>query len=297
MFWVRLPIALARSVEDAGEQTEAAQPPSPQAILRATSSGLRGPRATRAGECECFAARSWRPSPMERPVSPEDHPAHPRRPRPYMTRWVGSRLVDDRGGRSDESIARRRSGPMCSERVRARDPEALAAFFERYFDHGVRTRVPIARRSRRGGGRDAGGISQGASRSPDGSTRRATRRRGSPPSLYNACRDVWRSGAYRMAPAERFDRRGRPTWRIACRVARVIPESLVLSREREAPRARRDRSAARAPARGGAALRIPGVEPPADRRRARHPPRGRARKRYSRALEVLGRLLRETLGR
>lgn len=111
---------------------------------------------------------------------------------------------------------------------------------------------------------------------------------------YNACRDVWRSGAYRMSRrtdsldgddglSERLSRGGNE------------PERLVLSRERE--RLVRD-AIDRLPDPLREAVLLYDYQglshqEIADLLGIQH---AAARKRYSRALEALGRQLRETLG-
>jgi len=232
------------------------------------------------------------PASRERPVSPEHHPAH------ETASSVHDLRPDDRASTTAVADGRReRPAPLgveVLERVRARDPEALAAFFERYFDHvfGLVYRLLGDRAA-------AEDVTQEVFLKVHRAAPTLDTSRDPAPWLtaiaVNACRDVWRSGAYRMGrrsdsidgPADLADRLpGREG----------NPESLVLSREREAlVRAAIDQL----PEHLREAVLLyeyQGLshQQIADALGIHH---AAARKRYSRALEALGRLLRETLGR
>ncbi len=83
------------------------------------------------------------------------------------------------------------------ERVRAREPEALAAFFERYFD----TIFSLVYRLL-GDRTDAEDLTQEIFLKVHRAAHQLDASRDPGPWLtsiaYNACRDLWRSGAYRM---------------------------------------------------------------------------------------------------
>jgi len=180
-------------------------------------------------------------------------------------------------------------GPDLLARVRAREPEALAAFFERTFDQvfGLVYRL-LGDRSL------AEDVTQEVFLKVHRAIHRLDIHRDPAPWLTtiacNACRDVWRSGPYRMG--RRSDALDDPA--VAGRLASPDPgpEGGMLAAERE----RRVRAAlARLPEplrlavllhdyRGVSheqAARLQGIHPAA------------ARKRYSRALAALGALLRQ----
>ena len=225
-------------------------------------------------------------------MSPEHHPAH------ETASSVHGLRPDAPAATTAVADGRReRPAPLGAdvlERVRARDPEALAAFFERYFDHvfGLVYRLLGDRAA-------AEDVTQEVFLKVHRAAPTLDVSRDPAPWLTaiaaNACRDVWRSGAYRMGrrsdsidgPADLADRLpGREG----------NPESLVLSREREAlVRAAIDQL----PEHLREAVLLyeyQGLshQQIADALGIHH---AAARKRYSRALEALGRLLRETLGR
>jgi RNA polymerase sigma-70 factor (ECF subfamily) len=177
--------------------------------------------------------------------------------------------------------------------VRRREPAALAEFFERYFDHvyGIVHRLLGERTA-------AEDVTQEVFLKVHRAAEQLDPGRDPGPWLTaiacNACRDVWRSGAYRMArrsdpiDGDAGTTGGFPT------DARG-PETLILARERE----RLVREAIERlpePLREVVLLydyRGLGHQEIAARLGIGH---AAARKRYSRALEALGRLLRETLG-
>lgn len=174
-------------------------------------------------------------------------------------------------------------------RVRAREPEALSAFFERYFEQvfGLVFRL-IGERSL------AEDVTQEVFLKVHRAIHRLDITRDPSPWLttiaYNACRDVWRSGPYRLS------RRSAPLDdpAVAPRLASVAldPEGSLLAAERE----RWVREAvARLPEPLRVAVvlydyqglsheqvaRLAGINPAA------------ARKRYSRALAALGAMLKQ----
>jgi RNA polymerase sigma-70 factor (ECF subfamily) len=230
---------------------------------------------------------------MERPVSPEDHPAHETASSVHDS--VGSDRASSTTAVVEGRVDRAASlGADVLERVRARDPEALAAFFERYFDHvfGLAYRLLGDRAA-------AEDVTQEVFLKVHRAAPRLDASRDPAPWLtaiaVNACRDVWRSGAYRMGRrSDSIDGSADVADRLPGREGN--PESLVLSREREAlVRAAIDQL----PEHLREAVLLyeyQGLnhQQIADALGIHH---AAARKRYSRALEVLGRLLRETLGR
>jgi len=176
-------------------------------------------------------------------------------------------------------------------RVRAREPEALSAFFERYFEQvfGLVVRL-IGERSL------AEDVTQEVFLKVHRAIHRLDIARDPSPWLttiaYNACRDVWRSGPYRMS------RRSAPLDdpAVAPRLASSAPdpERSLLTAERE----RRVREAVtRLPEPLRAAVLLHDYEGLSHEQVAQlagiHP--AAARKRYSRALAALGAMLKETL--
>jgi len=178
------------------------------------------------------------------------------------------------------------------ERVRIRDPEALGAFFDTYFDrvYGLVRRLV-------GNTPMAEDVTQEVFLKVHRAADRLDPTRDPVPWLmaiaHNACRDLWRSGAYRMSrratPIE--DSPGRhqgPT-------ARSDPERDVLAAERE-------RLVQEAVMELPESLRAPvlmhdyeglGHEEIAEALGIHY---AAARKRYSRALAALGKRLKEKLG-
>ncbi|HTM57773.1 MAG TPA: RNA polymerase sigma factor [Candidatus Udaeobacter sp.] len=179
------------------------------------------------------------------------------------------------------------------ERVRARAPEALAALFERYIGlvYGLAFRLMGERH-----------LAEDVAQEVFLKVHRAAHRLDPDrdPAAWltvittNACRDVWRSGAYRMTrssqPVEE-DSEGAP----ALTLGTNDPEDHALASERE-------RLVQDAIRRLPESLRVPVVlhdyqglshEEIAGMLGIQH---AAARKRYSRALAVLGGLLKETLG-
>ena len=193
-------------------------------------------------------------------------------------------------GRNDPAPGKAAFGPDDLARVRAREPEALAAFFEHYFE-------PVFRLVFRLMGER--GLAQDVTQEVFLKVHRAIHRldieRDPSPWLttiaYNACRDVWRSGPYRLS------RRSAPLDEpaVASRLASHAPDPerslIVAEREQQV----RD-AVARLPESLRAAVllhdyqglsheqvaRLTGINPAA------------ARKRYSRALAALGAMLGET---
>jgi RNA polymerase sigma factor (sigma-70 family) len=179
------------------------------------------------------------------------------------------------------------------ERARARDPQALGALFERYFDlvYGLAYRLMGARAQ-------AEDVTQDVFLKVHRAADRLDPSRDPAPWLaaitYNACRDVWRSGAHRMsltASSVEDD----PEFGPALASAADGPEEDVLSAERE-------RLVQDAVRRLPEALRVPVVLH--DYQGLSHQEiaallgvnHAAARKRYSRALSALAAMLEETLG-
>jgi RNA polymerase sigma-70 factor (ECF subfamily) len=182
--------------------------------------------------------------------------------------------------------------PSELERVRAREPEALAAFFERYFEQvfGLVFRL-LGERSL------AEDVTQEVFLKVHRAIHRLDVARDPSPWLttiaYNACRDLWRSGQHRMgrhsAPLDD------PA--VAPRLASSLPDPEGVRLEAERASLVRE-AVARLPEPLRAAVllhdyqglsheqvaRLAGINPAA------------ARKRYWRALAALGAMLKETLG-
>ena len=194
-------------------------------------------------------------------------------------------------GRDDPAPGKAAFGPDDLARVRAREPEALAAFFEHYFE-------PVFRLVFRLMGERS--LAQDVTQEVFLKVHRAIHRldieRDPSPWLttiaYNACRDVWRSGPYRLS------RRSAPLDdpAVAPRLASHAPDPerslIVAEREQQV----RDALKRLPESLRGAVLlhdyqglsheqvaRLTGINPAA------------ARKRYSRALAALGAMLEETL--
>ncbi len=182
-----------------------------------------------------------------------------------------------------------RFGPDQLARVRAREPEALAAFFERTFEQvfGLVLRLlgdrPLAE-----------DVTQEVFLKVHRAIHRLDIHRDPAPWLTtiacNACRDVWRSGPYRMG--RRSDALDDPA--VAPRLASpdLDPERAMLATERE----RGVRAAvARLPEPLRLAVLLHDYQGLSHEHAARlqgiHP--AAARKRYSRALAALGALLRQ----
>jgi RNA polymerase sigma-70 factor (ECF subfamily) len=176
--------------------------------------------------------------------------------------------------------------------VRARDPEALGAFFERYFD-----RVYGLVHHLLGDRSAAEDVTQEVFLKVHRAASQLDPSRDPAPWLstiaYNACRDVWRSGAHRMG------RRSASIEQNAAVAARLAHGS---DPEREAIGAERERLVREAIARLPEAMRTvvllhdyDGLDHQeiADVLKVNH---AAARKRYSRALAELGKHLRGKLG-
>jgi RNA polymerase sigma-70 factor, ECF subfamily len=178
------------------------------------------------------------------------------------------------------------------EAVRRRDPEALAALFERYFDQlfGLIHRLLGERAA-------AEDVTQDVFLKVHRAAEQLDAARDPGPWLttiaYNACRDVWRSGAYRMA--RRSDPVDDPDSGVTLTRGTHDPEDDALASERE----RLVQDAVRALPE---ALRVPVLLH--DYQGLSHQEiagvlgihHAAARKRYSRALTALGERLRGTLG-
>ena len=180
------------------------------------------------------------------------------------------------------------------EGVRRREPEALAAFFERYFDQvfGLIYRLLGERAA-------AEDVTQDVFLKVHRAADQLDASRNPGPWLttiaYNACRDLWRSGAHRMA------RRSDPVDddpEAGVRLTRGTNDP-----EDDALRVERERLVQGAIVRLPEMLRVPVVlhdyqglshQEIAEVLGIHH---AAARKRYSRALTALGALLRGTLGR
>ena len=207
--------------------------------------------------------------------------------------------TEDRGPEppGSESPAPPRERPIALprevlERVRERDPQALAALFDRYFGmvYGLAYRLM-------GGRAPAEDIAQEVFLKVHRAAHQLDPSRDPAAWLSaittNACRDVWRSGAGRMARASHSldqDPEG-----FALSASSEDPETLAL-------RAERERLVQDALQRLPEALRVPIVlhdyqglqhQEIAEQLGIHH---AAARKRYSRAITALAALLRETLG-
>jgi RNA polymerase sigma-70 factor, ECF subfamily len=177
------------------------------------------------------------------------------------------------------------------ERVRARDPEALGAFFERYFDRVYGLVFHLL--GERAAAEDA---TQEVFLKVHRAAAQLDPARDPAPWLstiaYNTCRDLWRSGAYRMS------RRSASVEQDTAVTMRLShgddPEQALLSAERE--RLVRDAIAALPePLRAVVLLydyQDLNHQEIADLLHVNH---AAARKRYSRALAALGKLLKEKL--
>jgi RNA polymerase sigma-70 factor (ECF subfamily) len=180
------------------------------------------------------------------------------------------------------------------EAVRRREPEALSAFFERYFDQvfGLIYRLLGERAA-------AEDVTQDVFLKVHRAADRLDASRDPAPWLttiaYNACRDLWRSGAHRMA------RRSDPVDddpELGVRLTRGTNDP-----EDDALRVEREHLVQGAIGRLPEMLRVPVVLH--DYQGLSHQEiaavlgihHAAARKRYSRALTALGALLRDTLGR
>lgn len=180
------------------------------------------------------------------------------------------------------------------ERVRARDPEALGALFERYFSqvYGIAYRL-LGEHSA------AEDVTQEVFLKVHRAAHQLDPSRDPGPWLtaivYNACRDVWRSGAWRMGRRS-ASVEGTPGLEGRLVAPQEGPEGVVLAAERQ-------RLVAEALAKLPEPLRTAIVlydyqglshQEVADITRIGH---AAARKRYSRAIAALGALLKETLDR
>jgi RNA polymerase sigma-70 factor, ECF subfamily len=176
--------------------------------------------------------------------------------------------------------------------VAAREPQALAAFFEAYFDRvfGLVYRL-LGNRA------EAEDVTQEVFYKVHRAAHRLDHERDPMPWLaaiaHNACRDHWRSGAYRL---------GRRSASIEQEPAMHGMLAASSDPEREALAAERERLVQAAISELPEMLRVPIVlhdyqglshEEVAEILGIRH---DAARKRYSRALTALGKRLRETLG-
>ena len=178
------------------------------------------------------------------------------------------------------------------ERVRARDPEALGAFFERYFDRVYGLVYYLL--GERAAAEDA---TQEVFLKVHRAAAQLDPARDPAPWLsaiaYNTCRDLWRSGAYRMSRrSASIEQDPVATMRLA---HADDPERNLLGAERE----RLVREAiARLPEPLRAAVLLYDYEGLSHQEIARvlNLNHAAARKRYSRALAALGKLLREKLG-
>jgi RNA polymerase sigma-70 factor (ECF subfamily) len=199
------------------------------------------------------------------------------------------------GGRASASAARRVSLPSASvlEGVRAHDVSALGAFYDHYFDfvHGLAFRL-LGERSA------AEDVTQDVFMKVHRAAASIDVARDPAPWLAtittNACRDLWRSGAHRMARASR-PADDDPETGFALTAGRNDPEADALAAERE-------RLVHAAIGRLPEALRVPVVLH--DYQGLDHAEIAEvlgiahtaARKRYSRALSTLAATLKETLG-
>lgn len=242
-----------------------------------------------------FSVRAHDPGAAQDAVNPKPGPTHPAAP--FVQAGVGSaapdRLEASRDGAAPGAPA---AGTRLTraeiERVRLRDPEALGMLFERYFDQvfGLIYRLLGERAV-------AEDLTQDVFLKVHRAAPQLDPARDPGPWLtaiaYNACRDLWRSGAHRMA------RRSAP-------VDGVSEAAVQLTRgtndpERDALRAERERLVQDAIRRLPEALRVPivlhdyqgmGHQEIAELLGVNH---AAARKRYSRALAALGEILAETL--
>jgi RNA polymerase sigma-70 factor (ECF subfamily) len=177
-------------------------------------------------------------------------------------------------------------------RVRERDPEALATFFEAYFDRvfGLVYRLL----GNRAGAED---VTQEVFYKVHRAAHRLDPERDPMPWLaaiaHNACRDHWRSGAYRMSRRSASIDQQPAVHAMLAAPGDPEREALALERERLVQAAIQELPEM---------LRVPIVlheyqglshEEVADVLGIRH---DAARKRYSRALATLGKRLRESLG-
>ncbi|HEY2955619.1 MAG TPA: RNA polymerase sigma factor [Candidatus Eisenbacteria bacterium] len=199
------------------------------------------------------------------------------------------------GGAAGGGAAGRRPAPPPREeleRLRARDPEALGAFFERYFDrvYGLVYHLLGERAAAEDATQEVFLKVHRAASQLDAS-------RDPAPWLaaiaYNTCRDIWRSGAYRM---RRRSASIEQDPAVAMRLSHGDdPEQAALRTERE----RLVREAiARLPEPMRAAVLLYDYHGLSHQEIAEAMGVGHAaaRKRYSRALAALGNLLREKLG-
>jgi RNA polymerase sigma-70 factor, ECF subfamily len=197
---------------------------------------------------------------------------------------------------ADPAMARSAARPGLSreqlEQVRRRDPEALGALFERYFDqvYGIAYRLLGERAA-------AQDLTQEVFLKVHRAAAQLDANRDPGPWLtaitYNACRDVWRSGAYRMS------RRSASLDYVPVTAAALVssdatPEAAQITAERE-------RLVQEAIAKLPESLRAAIVlydyqglshQQVAEATGIHH---AAARKRYSRALQALGELLGDTL--
>jgi len=179
------------------------------------------------------------------------------------------------------------------EAVKRGDRDALGRFFDHYFDHVYRLVLRLV-----GNSTVAEDVTQEVFFKVQRASHQLDTSRDPAPWLTaiatNACRDVWRSGAHRMARrTETLDGQDGLAERLSS--GGNEPERLVLSREREGlVRDAIDRLPD--PLREAVLLYdYQGLshQEIADVLGIQH---AAARKRYSRALEALGKILRETIG-
>jgi len=202
-------------------------------------------------------------------------------------------------GRAEALAAPRASGGRPAppsreelERVRARDPEALGAFYERYFDRVYGLVFHLL--GERAAAEDA---TQEVFLKVHRAAAQLDPDRDPAPWLstiaYNTCRDLWRSGAHRMARRSASVEQDAP---VALRLAHADdPERALLGAERE----RLVREAiARLPEPLRAVVLLYDYQGLNHQEIAQvlNVNHAAARKRYSRALAALGTLLREKLG-
>ena len=191
----------------------------------------------------------------------------------------------------------RREGPLPPgreqlERVRARDPEALAAFFERYFDlvYGLVFRL-LGRREA------AEDVTQDVFLKVHRAAPQIDSSRDPAPWLVaiatNACRDVWRSGAYRMNQRS-ASIEDDPGIMVRLTASDATPEAALLRAERERL-VQQALNELPEPLRAAIVLHdYQGLDHQqvADLTGIEH---AAARKRYSRALVALGKKLKEKM--
>ncbi len=227
-------------------------------------------------------------------MTPADRPTH-NRPE-TVTGVEGPPAGADPAGAAAGPAARPRGipppGALELERARGGDPDALAAFFERYFDQvfGLTYRL-LGDRSL------AEDVTQEVFLKVQRAIGRLDVARDPWPWLtaiaYNACRDLWRSSHYRVS--RRSTALDDPA--VAPRLASRAddPERRILARERERLV---QEAIARLPGPLRAAVVLYDYQGLSHQEVARltgiH--HAAARKRYSRALAALGALLEESLG-